>query len=160
MGSKPKYLGHVNINVRNAERAKKWYEEVLGLHTYDFMPGRAAFMCANIEESHEVALTEVGEDAPALQKGQVGLGHMAWKVETLEDLKEFYHKLKEKGIKISPADHGVSMGLYFTDPDGNGVEVYYELPRSQWYRQDNIFMNQERPRGNFPGPWDELMARR
>ena len=64
MGYSPKYLGHVNIYVRNAERSQKWYEDTLGLHTYDFVPGRAAFMCANKEESHEVALMEVGENAP------------------------------------------------------------------------------------------------
>ena len=47
MSYTPKYLGHVNIYVRNAARAQQWYEDVLGLHTYDFMPGRAAFMSAN-----------------------------------------------------------------------------------------------------------------
>ncbi len=44
MSYRPKYLGHVNIYVRNAERSHQWYEDVLGLHTYDYMPGRAAFM--------------------------------------------------------------------------------------------------------------------
>ena len=77
MSYTPKYLGHVNIYVRNAERSHKWYEDVLGLHTYDYMPGRAAFMSADQEQSHEVALIQVGDDAPLQQKGQVGLNHMA-----------------------------------------------------------------------------------
>ena len=47
MSSKPMYLGHVNINVRIVEQEHKWYENILGLHTYDFVPGRAAFMSAN-----------------------------------------------------------------------------------------------------------------
>ena len=63
MGYTPNRLGHVNIYVRNAEEAHKWYEEILGLHTYDFVPGRAAFMSANLDESHEIALMEVGADA-------------------------------------------------------------------------------------------------
>src|ERR687884_645855 len=69
MSYKPKFLGHVNIFVRNAERSQQWYADVLGLHTYDFVPGRAAFMSADLEQSHEVALIEVGDHAPGQQKG-------------------------------------------------------------------------------------------
>ena len=63
MGYTPDHLGHVNIYVRNAELSQKWYEDVLGLHTYSFTPGRSAFMSANLDESHEIALVEVGENA-------------------------------------------------------------------------------------------------
>lgn len=56
------------------------------------------------------------------------------------------------------SDHGISIGIYFRDPDGNGVEVSYELPRSQWYRQERIFLGDDRPRGHFPGPWDEHLV--
>ncbi len=160
MSYKPKYLGHVNLFVRNAERSQKWYADILGLHTYDFRPGRAAFMSADIEQSHEVALIEVGEDAPGIQNRQVGLNHMAWMMESLEDLKEFYHRLKEKNVPIGQiSDHGISIGIYFNDPDGNGIEVSYELPRSQWNRQENIFMAEGRMSGQFPGPWDAELAR-
>ncbi len=44
MGYKPRQLGHINIYVRNAERSRQWYEDLLGLHTYGMRPGRAAFM--------------------------------------------------------------------------------------------------------------------
>ena len=83
---------------------------------------------------------------------------MAWRVDSLDTLKEFYNRLKEKGVENKPADHGISLGIYFNDPDGNGIEVYYETPRSQWYRNDNVFMSSDRPRGQFPGPWDEVLA--
>jgi len=158
MGYTPNHLGHVNIYVRNAELSQKWYEDILGLHTYDFVPGRAAFMAANREESHEVALMQVGDDAPGVQPGGVGLNHMAWRVDSLGNLEEFYTHIKEKGVEFKVADHGISLGIYFKDPDGNGIEVYYETPRSQWYRQDNIFMSEDRPKGQFPGPWDEVLA--
>jgi catechol 2,3-dioxygenase len=144
--------------VRNAELSHKWYEDILGLHTYDLVPGRAAFMSADRDESHEVALMQVGEDAPGVQPGGVGLNHMAWRMDSLDDLKELYSRLNEKGVESTPADHGISLGIYFKDPDGNGIEVYYEQPRSQWYRQENIFMHDDRPRGQFPGPWDEVLA--
>ena len=158
MSYTPDHLGHVNIFVRNAEQAQKWYEDILGLHTYSFTPGRAAFMSANLDESHEVALVEVGENAAGPEQGRVGLNHMAWRMKSLDDLKELYHRLKEKGVAARPADHSLSLGLYFTDPDGNGIEAYYELPRDQWHAQDNIFGAGEKPRGQFPGPWDEQLA--
>ncbi len=160
MGCTPQYLGHIDIYVRNAERAQKWYEEVLGLHTYDFAAGRAAFMSANRDESHEIALVEVGEDAPGPQQGQVGLNHMAWRMECLDDLKDLYNNLQEKQVPIARvSDHGLSLGIYFQDPDGNGIEVYYETPRSEWHRQENIFLSGERPKGKFPGPWDEELLK-
>jgi len=92
MSKRPMYLQHVNIYVRNAERSKEWYEDLLGLHTYEYRPGWAAFMSADTEQSHEVALMQVGEDAPLQRKGQVGLNHMAWRLESLDDLKDFYHR--------------------------------------------------------------------
>lgn len=158
MGYTPKYLGHINIYVRNAAESQKWYEDILGLHTYDLVPGRAAFMSANKDESHEIALVEVGESASGPQPGQVGLNHMAWRMDNLEDLKEFYNRLEEKQVPMRTADHGISLGIYFQDPDGNGIEVYYEAPRAEWYRQERLFLHGDRPSGKFPGPWDAVLA--
>lgn len=158
MGYTPSHLGHVNIYVRNAEAARQWYEDVLGLHTYDFKAGCAAFMSANLDESHEIALMEVGNDAEGPKESQVGLNHMAWRMETLDDLKDFYNNLKTKKVPIKGvSDHGLSLGIYLHDPDGNGIEVYFETPRTEWHRQDKIFMSGDGPKDKFPGPWDEIL---
>ena len=153
MSKRPMYLQHVNIYVRNAERSKQWYEDLLGLHTYEYRPGWAAFMSADEEQSHEVALMQLGDDAPLQQKGQVGLNHMAWRLESLDDLKEFYQRIKSKGIKPEHiSDHGISLGIYLRDPDGNGVEVFYEMPRAEWGgRLPHLLARQDRPRP-LPGP--------
>ena len=161
MGYKPMSLDHVNIFVRNAERSHRWYTEVFGLHTQDTMyhPGgerlRAAFLACDPGHAHDIALFEVGDDAALQQKGQVGLNHVAWRMANLDDLAEIYGRLHDKGVPARVSDHTVSLGVYFSDPDGNGLEVYYELPRNQW--------QQERPfsgggaKGRFPGPWDEVL---
>ena len=121
MSYKPGKLGHVNIFVRNAERARDWYGDLLGLHTYGFTPGRAAFMTSDLGNSHEIALVEVGEDAPGPQKGQVGLNHMAWYMDSLDDLKELYFRIKEKNIEIERvSDHGHAIGIYIRDQTAMG----------------------------------------
>ncbi len=56
------------------------------------------------------------------------------------------------------SDHGLSLGIYIKDPDGNGIEVYGETPRKEWLRPDNLFMSGDRPQGNFPGPWEAGLA--
>ena len=155
MTYRPKYLGHVNLYVRDADASRRWYEEVLGLHTYDHRPGNAAFMSADLNQSHEVALMQLGPDAPLQQRGQVGLNHLAWMMASLDDLKDAYARLKEKGVKIDViVDHGISLGIYFRDPDGNGLEISYELPRADWPREEAVFAVEK---GRFPGPWDAEM---
>jgi catechol 2,3-dioxygenase len=138
MTKRPMYLQHVNVYVRNVERSKKWYEDLLGLHVYEYRPGWAAFLTADKEQSHEVALMQLGEDAPLQSKGQVGLNHMAWRLESLDDLKEFYRTIKAKEQPIERiVDHGISLGIYLRDPDGNGVELAADRPEDQWPRDQD-----------------------
>ncbi len=159
MSYKPGRLGHVNIYVRNAERSRLWYEDLLGLHTYGSFPGFGAFMTADMGNSHEIALIEVGEDALGPQKGQVGLNHMAWYMDSLDDLKELYNRVREKAIEIHRvSDHGHSIGIYISDPDGNGIELSYESPRSEWGGDGSDYMIGSTERGRFPGPWDADLA--
>jgi catechol 2,3-dioxygenase len=162
MACKPVALDHVNIFVRNAERSYRWYTDILGLHTQDTFNHkgtdtlRAAFLSCDPDHAHDIALFEVGEEAALPQKKQVGLNHVAWRMATLDDLAEMYHRLKAKGVPISVVDHTISIGVYFSDPDGNGLEVYYELPRGEW-RRDRPFSGQG-GKGRFPGPWDQELS--
>ena len=160
MSYKPGKLGHVNIFVRNAERSRDWYEDLLGLHTQGFRPGRAAFMTSDLGNSHEIALIEVGDDAPGPQRGQVGLNHMAWYMGSLNDLKEIYFRIKEKNINIERiSDHGHAIGIYIRDPDGNGIEVSYEMPSSEWGNEKNSYMIGGTEKGRMSGPWDAEIAK-
>ena len=164
MAYQPISLDHVNIYVRNAERSHRWYTDILGLHTQDIFhfPGtdrmRAAFLACDPAHAHDIALFEVWDEATGPEKGQVGLNHVACRMASLEDLKEIFQRLRDRDIPIRVADHAVSLGVYFADPDGNGLEVYYELPRSEWH-QDKPFSEQGN-KGRFPGPWDELLEQR
>jgi len=151
---KPMQLGHANIRVRDVERSEKFYTEVLGL-TVTHRRGGTVFMSAR-EHSHELAIRGIGADAAGPDSSQVGTNHFAWEMASFEDLQAMYRHLKAKGVHIlHTRENAHSVGVYFNDPDGNGLEVYYELPRSEW-QQDRPFSGGG-AKGRFPGPWDEAL---
>ena len=116
-------------------------------------------MSADLGNSHEIALTEVGENATGPQARQVGLNHMAWYMDSLEDLEELYYRVKEKGIEIERvSDHGHAIGIYIHDPDGNGIELSYEMPASEWGHDESAYMIGGTKKGRLSGPWDAEIA--
>ena len=85
---------------------------------------------------------------------------MAWYMDSLDDLKELYFRIKEKNIDIERvSDHGHAIGIYIRDPDGNGIEVSYEMPSSEWGNEENKYMIGGTKHGRLSGPWDAEMAR-
>lgn len=133
MGLAPKQLGHLVVKVRDLERAEDFYTRILGLTVTAKFEGHAVFMSANTELSHELLVVRFDDDEPdAADKGQ-RLVHMAWQMESFEDLKTLHQRLKDNDIPIVRiGDHGLSLGLYFCDHDNNELEAYYELPKSEW----------------------------
>ena len=122
---RPKQLGHANIRVRDLERSEKFYTEVLGLKV-NHRRGNIAFLSVR-EHSHELAIRAMGPEAPGPDEARIGTNHFAWQMETFDDLQAMYHHLLEQGVHIERIrDNAFSVGIYFSDPDGNGIEVYYE----------------------------------
>ena len=143
---KPKQLGHIVLRVRDIERSEQFYSDVLGLHVTNKRPGQMTFMSAVDESSHELALVPVGDDAPGPEDSRVGLYHFAWQMDSFDDLKSLYAEMKAKDVEIRGiGDHGISLGVYFFDPDGNEIEAYYEMPKDEWPADGDLF------EGEFPG---------
>jgi catechol 2,3-dioxygenase len=133
-------LGHVHLKVRDVDRGVEFYRDVLGLEVTE-QAGRFAFLSfgseahrasdeasgetATNEKHHDVALQGVGGDASGPGRG-VGLYHAAFEVPDAEALAATHRRLRERGVRVSPVDHGISKALYFDDPDGNGLEVYLD----------------------------------
>ena len=137
---KPKRLGHLVLSVRDLDTSVRFYEDVLGLHVTNVWPDRVTFMSSGEDSSHELALISVGPDAPGPEQRRVGLNHFAWEMETFEELQKLYLDLKQKHVKVSMVDdHGISLGVYFFDPDGNMIEAFNELPRDQWPNEGDLF---------------------
>ena len=143
---KPKQLGHIVLRVRDLERSEQFYADVLGLHVTNKRPGQMTFMSAVDESSHELALVPVGDDAPGPEDSRVGLYHFAWQMDSFDDLKMLYADMKSKNVDVRGiGDHGISLGVYFFDPDGNEIEAYYEMPKDEWPADGDLF------EGEFPG---------
>jgi len=134
---KPMKLGHANIRVRDLERSEKFYTDVLGLEV-THRRGNLVFLSAR-EHSHELAIQAIGPEAPGPESRQVGTNHFAWEMASFEDLQAMVRHLKAKGVPIlRTRENTFSVGVYFNDPDGNGLEVYYEEPggyRRAWEGQ-------------------------
>ena len=145
MSYTPKGLGHLVMRVRDIDRSVDFYTRVMGLTVMERSPGGTVFMSANTEKSHELAIQAIGMDAGGPDRSIVGQAHMAWQMETFEDLQELYDRLRENNVRIvRMGDHGISMGVYLLDPDDNEIEVYYESPKDQWTRhpEKGLFGNQ------------------
>jgi len=122
----PERIGHVVLKVRNLERTKKFYAEVMGLEIMKVEPSiKMAFFASNGRDHHEIAAIEIDANVPDSQASGVGLSHLAFRLRDEAHLRAAYTDLKEHGVKIiSAVNHGVTKSIYFRDPDGHLLEVY------------------------------------
>lgn len=115
-------LGHVGIYVRDLQRSRAFYRDVLGLKINDEDLDRGiVFMSAKdrMEEHHEFVLMPGREDGKVVQQ-------ISFRCGSLADLKEFYRVIQEHKAPINRVvSHGNAIGIYFQDPDGNQIEVYW-----------------------------------
>jgi catechol-2,3-dioxygenase len=124
-------LNHAVLYVRDVEKSVAFYCDLLGFSIAIQLQG-AAFLRANESlNDHDLGLFQVGQ-RPAAAQGTPGLYHLAWQVDTVEELVELRGRLLEAGSLVGESDHGVSKSLYAKDPDGIEFEVMWAVPRSEW----------------------------
>ena len=126
-----KEIGHVLLRVLDLERSKTFYSEVLGFHVLEEDPEHGGTFMALKGQSHSIDLFQVQDPAAAHRQtpGVRGLGHIAFRVESEDALKDAFATLREHGVEILRSiDHGSQKSVYFHDPDGNTLEIYYERP--------------------------------
>ncbi len=126
-------LNHAVLYVRDVERTRAFYERVLDFETVIWMPGQGAFFRApGSTNDHDLAAFEVGSGAEPSRagRGTVGLYHLAWEVDTLEELDRIRGLLVEEGALAGASDHVTTKSLYARDPDGLEFEICWVLPAS------------------------------
>ena len=126
-------IGHVHLKVADIERALAFYQGVLGFELMQRYGPQAAFISAGGYHHHIGLNTWSSAGGPAPPRGTTGLYHLAIRYPTRRDLAVALRRLVEARWPIQGAsDHGVSEAIYLADPDGNGVELYWDRPRESW----------------------------
>jgi catechol-2,3-dioxygenase len=131
-----KELGHAVLYVRDLDRSRHFYRDVLGFHEIGGgPPGMPAAAFSSGRTHHELLLIEVGADAAPIPSGRhVGLYHLGFKIgETDDELRDAVADLERAGVTIVGAsDHTVTHSLYVLDPDGNELELFIDVQPAVW----------------------------
>jgi catechol 2,3-dioxygenase len=128
-------IGHVHLKVADLERALKFYRDVLGFEVTAGYGEDAAFISAGGYHHHIGLNTWESKGGKPPARGTTGLFHLAILYPTRAALADALRRLVRAHIALTGAsDHGVSEALYLNDPDGNGVELYWDRPEAKWPR--------------------------
>ncbi len=131
-------IGHVHLKVANLQRALDFYCGVLGFELTQRYGEEAAFVSAGGYHHHIGLNTWESRDGSPPPKGATGLYHFAILYPTRAALADALRRLMQANISLEGAsDHGVSEALYLSDPDGNGIELYWDRPKELWPRDEN-----------------------
>ena len=128
-------IGHVHLKVADLDRALAFYNGVLGFEITQRMGRSAAFLSAGGYHHHIGLNTWESHRGEPPAAGTTGLYHFAIRYGGRAALGDALRRLQDAGVRLEGAsDHGVSEALYLRDPDGNGIELYWDRPRHQWPR--------------------------
>jgi catechol 2,3-dioxygenase len=148
MSIQVKELGHLVLYVRDLERSRHFYRDVLGWSEVmeSPMPGAAIFSSGRTH--HELLLLEVGPGAAPVPEGRrVGMYHFGLKIgETDDEIRDALGLLVDAGVEIvGTADHTVTHSIYIRDPDGNEIELYIDVQPETWRENPSAILAPIRP---------------
>lgn len=124
-------LGPVHLQIADLRRSTEWYVEVLGFRASE--PERGQVTLSAIHDDRPIIILHERVGAtPIPPRGRLGLYHYAILLPSRADLGRLLRHLHEAGVRVGASDHLVSEAIYLSDPDGLGIEVYTDRPRSSW----------------------------
>jgi catechol-2,3-dioxygenase len=135
----PVRLNHAVLFVADLERAERFYTDVFGMVVAAREPrANAAFLrLPRSGNHHDLGLFGVGAHAAPKRRGGIGLYHLAWQVDTVDELAEARYVLANAGALTGESSHGATKSVYGADPDGNEFEIMWMLPREAWGEYEN-----------------------
>ena len=126
-------IGHVHLKVSDLKKSLEFYQGLLGFELTMMYGDQAAFLSAGGYHHHIGLNTWHTLNAPPVEDRTVGLYHTAILYPTRKDLAAIFERIRRANYPLTGAsDHGVSEALYLDDPDGNGVELYWDRPKELW----------------------------
>lgn len=135
-------LNHAVMYVSDVRRSVAFYQDTMGFEPINMLPpgftGAAFLRASGSTNDHDLGLFEIGASAQASQagRGQVGLYHLAWEVDTLGELQRTSERLSKAGALVGASDHGSTKSLYAKDPDGLEFEVVWLIPADRLEEAD------------------------
>ncbi|WP_346316915.1 VOC family protein [Chitinophaga sp. YIM B06452] len=150
-------IGHVHLKVSDLRRSLDFYCDLLGFELMAKYGDQAAFISAGGYHHHIGLNTWHSKGMPPAPVNAAGLYHVAILYPERKDLAAIYKRLTEAGVQFTGfADHGVSEALYLNDPDGNGLELYWDRPKEQWPLDEDGNLTMYTERLNLSGLLQEL----
>lgn len=135
-------IGHVHLKVADLERSLAFYRDLLGFEVTVMYGKQAAFISAGGYHHHIGLNTWHSKGLPPAPTNSVGLYHTAIVYPSRRDLAIIFNRLQKASYTLTGAsDHGVSEALYLDDPDGNGVELYWDRPIDEWPKDSDGSVN-------------------
>lgn len=126
-------VGHIHLTVSDLDRALQFYRDLLGFEITAHYGASAVFLSAGGYHHHIGLNTWAGKGATPPSEGHTGMYHVAFLYPSRFELAKVLKHILDAGYPIDgTADHGVSEAIYLKDPDGNGVELYADRPRTEW----------------------------
>lgn len=126
-------VGHIHLTVSDLDLALSFYRDLLGFEVTSYFGDSAVFLSSGGYHHHIGLNTWAGVGASPAPRGHTGLYHVAFLFPSRVELARVLKHIIDSGYPINgSADHGVSEAVYLTDPDGNGVELYCDRPKSEW----------------------------
>lgn len=126
-------IGHIHLKVSNIDKALSFYKDLLGFEITQRYGNSAVFISAGGYHHHIGLNTWHSKNGKPAQSNNTGLYHTAILYPTKKDLAIIAKKIMEEKYPITGAsDHGVSLAIYLDDPDGNGVELYWDKTKEEW----------------------------
>ncbi|MDF2191896.1 VOC family protein [Paraflavitalea sp. CAU 1676] len=136
-------IGHVHLKVADLDRSLAFYQGILGFEIMQRYGTQAVFISAGGYHHHIGLNTWYSKNGPPAPRNTAGLFHTAILYPTRKDLANILKRLVDAKYPLTGmSDHGVSEAIYLDDPDGNGVELYWDKPHDQWPldAQGNLLM--------------------
>ncbi len=136
MPIKIKRTGHLVLRVKDLERSKRFFTEILGLPLVGDNGKGMLFFSSDVNDNHHMlAIRQAKEGAPPPDPDRAGMEHVAYELHSFAELQEAYRIFKENGVRIhQTVFHGITKSIYFFDPDGNMLEVYCNVPPEVYRR--------------------------
>ena len=126
--------GHLVLRVKDLERSKRFFTEILGLPLVGDNGKGMLFFSPDVNDNHHMlAIRQAKDGAPLPDPEQVGMEHVAYELGSFAELQDAYRIFKENGVRIRHVVfHGITKSIYFCDPDGNMLEVYCNVPPEEY----------------------------